>query len=561
MPRAGVPRSEFRSALVAIEVNNATFYYPDGTLVIDELSFRVPTASVTALVGPNGVGKTTMLGLIAGDLPLDEGTIRSDTEIAYMRQNPGFDDPATATVIDALALSLPRELRPVHRKLREMYGLNDGTAATGIAIAEALDAWQALGGYEEEATWDQVTRAVLDQGLEVAGERRLRELSGGERKGIILRSFLASSVPTLILDEPDNFLDMNAKSWLEQSLKDSPKTILLVSHDRTLLTKAVDRMIVLEHNGNWVHGGNYGTFREERRLRNERLAKDADAWKNEERRLYRLYKLMKNRAGISEALASRADAAQTRWERFRDAGPPQLPPPEREIVPKFVGSRAGNEAIRITRLEVADLVLPFNLTVYNGDRVALLGENGVGKSTFLRSIRSRDLAEEGVLRFGPNAKLGFFSQDVDIPFAERELLDIVKTRFPNPEQARAALGRYGLADRTRHRVSELSGGQKARVQLLLLERDDPNVLLLDEPTDNLDLESIQVIEEVLVDLDATQVAITHDGWFTRVFNRFIIFDKDGLVGEVPERLRALHIAGGRGFSLVDEPDVKILTEV
>lgn len=544
---------------MAIEVSNALFHYPDGTMAVDNVSFKVPTGSVTALVGPNGVGKTTMLNLIAGDLSLDGGQIRSDTEVVYMRQNPGFDDPSTATVTDALALSLPRQLRPVHQRLRELYAASDGGAEAGIALADTLETWQALGGYDEEAMWDQVTRAVLDQGLVAAGERRLTELSGGERKAIILRSFLASSVPTLVLDEPDNFLDLNSKAWLGDALKSTPKTVLLVSHDRTLLTKSVDRMVVLEHNGSWVHGGGYATFREERRRRNERLAKDVDAWNTEERRLYRYYKLMKQRAGASEALASRADAAQSRWERFRDAGPPQLPPPEREIAPKFVGSRAGNEAMRITRFEVDDLVLPFSVTIYNGDRVALLGENGVGKSTFIRAIQDPDRIEHGSLRFGPTARLGFFSQDVDIPDTGEELLDIVKRRFPNPEQARNALGRYGLADRTRHKLSQLSGGQKARVQLLLLERDDPNVMLLDEPTDNLDLESIQVIEEVLADLDATQVAITHDGWFTRIFNRFIVFDRDGLVAEVPDRLRALHIVSGRGFSLMEEPDVKVLT--
>lgn len=546
---------------MSIEVSSAVFHYPDGTIAVDNVSFKVPTGSVTALVGPNGVGKTTMLNLIAGDLGLDEGMIRSDTEVAYMRQNPGFDDPETATVIDALALSLPRELRPVHVRLRDLYADTSANADTGIELAHILETWQALGGYEAEAMWDQVTRAVLDQGLSEAGERRLTELSGGERKTIILRSFLASSVPTLLLDEPDNFLDLYSKTWLGEALKDTSKTVLLVSHDRTLLTKSVDRMVVLEHNSSWIHGGGYSTFREERRRRNERLAKDLDAWKDEERRLYRYYKLMKQRAGASEALASRADAAQTRWQRFRDAGPPQLPPPEREIVPRFVGSRAGNEAMRITGFEVPDLVLPFSLTIYNGDRVALLGENGVGKSTFIRAIQDPSHIEAGTLRFGPTARVGFFSQDVDIPDSGEELLDIVKRRFPNPEQARNALGRYGLADRTRHKLRELSGGQKARVQLLLLERDDPNVMLLDEPTDNLDLESIQVIEEVLVELDATQVAITHDGWFTRIFNRFIVFDKDGLVAEVPDRLRALHIVGGRGFSLADEPDVKVLTSV
>jgi ATPase subunit of ABC transporter with duplicated ATPase domains len=546
---------------MAIEVASASFSYPDGTMAIDNVSFKIPTGAVTALVGPNGVGKTTLLGLIAGDLDLDDGVIRSDTEIAYMRQSPGFDDPQTATVLDALALSLPSELKPVHRKLQALYAENDGGADAGIALADTLELWQALGGYDEEARWDQATREVLGQGLVQAGERRLTELSGGERKSIILRGFMASTVPTLILDEPDNFLDLYSKAWLEKALRESPKTILVVSHDRTLLTKAVDRMLVLEHNGSWVHGGNYSTFRQERRKRNELLAKDADAWKAEERRLYRYFKLMKQRAGASEALAARADAAESRWERFRDAGPPQLPPPEKEIAPKFVGSRAGNEAIRITELEVDDLVLPFSVKIYNGDRVALLGENGVGKSTFVRKLLERSAVEEGHLRFGPTARVGFFSQDNEIEDTGTTLLDVVTYYFPNPEAARNALGRYGLAEHTKHKLSQLSGGQKARVQLLILERSDPNVLLLDEPTDNLDLESIQVIEEVLYDLESTQVAITHDGWFTRIFNRFIVFDKDGLVGEVPDRLRALHIVSGRGFSLMDQPDVKILTDV
>ncbi|MGI9584470.1 MAG: ABC-F family ATP-binding cassette domain-containing protein [Acidimicrobiia bacterium] len=546
---------------MAIEVTSASFSYPDGTMAIDNVSFKIPTGIVTALVGPNGVGKTTLLGLIAGDHTLDDGVIRRDTEVAYMHQSPGFDDPQTATVLDALALSLPRELKPAHRKLQQLYTDNDGGADAGIALADTLELWQGLGGYDEEARWDQATREVLGQGLSVAGERRLTQLSGGERKSIILRGFMASTVPTLILDEPDNFLDLYSKAWLEQALRDSKKTILVVSHDRTLLTKAVDRMLVLEHNGSWVHGGNYSTFRQERRKRNERLAKDVDAWKAEERRLYRYFKLMKQRAGASEALAARADAAESRWQRYVDAGPPQLPPPEKEIVPKFVGSRAGNEAIRITELEVDDLVLPFSLKIYNGDRVALLGENGVGKSTFVRKLLERDPVEEGNLRFGPTARVGFFSQDNEIEETGNTLLDIVTYYFPNPEAARNALGRYGLAEHTRHKLSQLSGGQKARVQLLILERSDPNVLLLDEPTDNLDLESIQVIEEVLYDLESTQVAITHDGWFTRIFNRFIVFDKDGLVGEVPDRLRALHIVGGRSFSLMDEPDVHILTSL
>jgi ATPase subunit of ABC transporter with duplicated ATPase domains len=227
---------------MAIEVSNAVFLYPDGTSVIDELSFKVPTGSVSALVGPNGVGKTTILNLIAGDLELDEGTIRSDTEIGYMRQNPGFDDDNEATVLDALALSLPSSLTAIHLDLQRLYELTAAGEDVGAKLGEALEMWQQLGGYQEEASWDQITSAVLGQRLAKARDRKLRELSGGERKSIILRSYLLSSVPTLVLDEPDNFLDLFSKDWLEAELNRTTKTVLMVSHDRTLLTRAVDRM-------------------------------------------------------------------------------------------------------------------------------------------------------------------------------------------------------------------------------------------------------------------------------------------------------------------------------
>ncbi|MEN8041490.1 MAG: ATP-binding cassette domain-containing protein [Actinomycetota bacterium] len=541
---------------MAIEIQSVSYSYPDGTTPIENASFRVPTGSVTALVGPNGVGKTTMLELIAGHKRVAEGHIRSDTEIAYMRQNPGFDDLTSATVLDALALSLPAELRPVHGRLQELYtAVGEGD---GIALAHELELWQSLGGYEAEARWDQVTRAVLRQGLTDASDRKLAELSGGERKSIILRAYLLSTVQTLILDEPDNFLDLFSKAWLGSELRNSGKTILLVSHDRKLLTQAVDRMVALEHNDVWTHGGTYATFPAERRKRIAKLAKDLDAWKAEERRLYRYFKLLKQRAGASEALANRADAAQSRWERFVAAGPPQLPPPEREITTKFRGSRTGNEAIRFTEFEVEDLVAPFSVKIYNEDRVALLGENGVGKTTFLKKIVGANPSEDDTIRFGPTARTGYFSQTNVIDDPALPLLDVVRPHFPNEQAAKSALGRYGLADHTKHRLRQLSGGQKARVQLLILERDDPNVLLLDEPTDNLDLESILIIEEALMELEATLLAITHDATFTRVFERFIIFDRHGVVGETVDRDYALWIASHRAFSLLDDPEIRIL---
>lgn len=542
---------------MAIEVSSVSFSYPDGTTPIEDVSFRVPTGSVTALVGPNGVGKTTMLELIAGHERLDEGHVRSDTEIAYMRQNPGFDDLRSATVLDALALSLPSELRPVHDRLQELYA--SAGESNGLDLASELELWQSLGGYQAEARWDQVTRAVLRQGLDEASGRKIAELSGGERKSIILRAYLLSEVPTLILDEPDNFLDLFSKAWLANELRKSSKTILLVSHDRDLLTQAVDRMVALEHNDVWTHGGTYATFPEQRRRRIEKLARDLDAWKNEERRLFRYFKLLKQRAGASEALANRANAAESRWRRFKEAGPPQLPPPEREITVRLRGSRTGREAVRLTGFEIEDLVAPFSVTIYNEDRVALLGENGVGKTTFLRKIVEADPTNDHTIRFGPTARTGYFSQNNEVGDPERLLFDVVRPHFRNDQETLSALGRYGLADHPKHKLKQLSGGQTARVQLLILETEAPNVLLLDEPTDNLDLESILIIEEALVDLEATQLTITHDATFTRIFDRFIIFDRHGVVAEAPDREHALWVASHRAFSLLDDPRMKILS--
>ncbi len=563
---------------MTIDVADLTFNYPDGTPSVQELSFKARAGEVTAVVGPNGVGKTTLLELIVGALKPAEGVVNVVGEVAYMRQNPGFDGNDTPTVADALALGLPSGLRKQSDTLQELYTLSssdsDGAVDAAMAIGDALEVWGALGGYEIEAKFDQITQAVLRQGYATASGRLLKELSGGERKRLILGSFLASPVSILILDEPDNFLDLHGKAWLDRELQATNKTVLMVSHDRSLLTTAVDRMLVLEHNGYWMHGGTYANLKEARRDRAEKLAKDLGRWQEEEKRLFQYYKMMKQRASISPGMANRADAAETRWEKFRDAGPPTPPPPEREITTRFVGSRSGSIAMKATNFEVPDLFLPFDLTIWNEDRILLLGENGVGKSTLLRMLgeaskASGDELDDNPIRFGPTARVGYFSQDnqvsVDLDLvkasdaAKVPLLSIVAERFGNDVEARKALGRYGLSDHIHHTMAELSGGQKARVQLILLETERPNVMLLDEPTDNLDLESILAIEVALSDLEATLITISHDKEFAAGYGRFVLFDRDGLVAETDDLEVALNIGSQSNFSLLDFPNLEMLT--
>ena len=557
---------------MAIDVSRLSFSFPDGTTPFSDLSFKAPSGKVTAVVGPNGVGKSTLLQVVAGQLEPTEGVVSATGSVAYMPQNPGFDDAGSSTVGDALALSLPSALRVVRQKVEAGYA--EPTGPAGLELGDALDRWGTAGGYEIEGAWDRVCRDALNLGYAEARDRPLRSLSGGQRKRVLLGGFLAGGSDHLLLDEPDNFLDLPGKAWLQAELAATSRTVLIVSHDRALLSGPIDRIVCIEQQGgSWVHGGSYTTFPEARRARLERLARDLTAWRDEERRLYRHMRVMKQRAALNDANAPAARAAETRWAKFRDAGQPEPPPPEREIKPRFVGSRGGSEVVQLEGYEVAGLVLPFDLTVCHGERVLLLGDNGVGKSSFLRSVAAAfSTVDDGGdappgVRFAPAARVAAFSQDNQVGLGDGPLLEqlVAAGAFGNGEEARRGLGRYGLAGRARHQLTELSGGQQARIQLLLLERGHPNVLLLDEPTDNLDLDSIAVIEEVLADLDATQIAISHDRTFARLFDRWVMFDADGVIAELPDLDTGLALASTRRASLVDEASrrrgIKVLTNL
>jgi ATPase subunit of ABC transporter with duplicated ATPase domains len=280
---------------MAITVAGVSFGHPGGETLFFDVSFRVDTVSHVGLIGDNATGKSTLLQLIAGQLEPEEGVISVDGSVRYMPQSIGqADDPIT--VREFLAdLSGPRvgdlALR-LHRL--ELENASDPTEETGLALAAAM------------------CTDVLRQPFADAAERPVTSLSGGERKRMALGALLASGADVLLLDEPDNFLDVPAKRWLEQQIRSSKQTILVISHDRELLSNAVDRLVTLEASGAWVHGGSFQTYHEARDARNTRLGSALDRWKDEERRLYRHFRKIKERAASSDALASRAAAAENR---------------------------------------------------------------------------------------------------------------------------------------------------------------------------------------------------------------------------------------------------------
>jgi ATPase subunit of ABC transporter with duplicated ATPase domains len=243
-------------------------------------------------------------------------------------------------------------------------------------------------------------------------------------------------------------------------------------------------------------------------------------------------------AMISDVLAGRYKAAQTRLRKFEEAGPPPLPPREERVRPRLRGGRTGLRTITCESLELTGLMQPFDLEIFFGDRVGVLGSNGSGKSHFLRLLAGDPVAHKGIARLGARVVPGLFAQTHEHPeWVGKQLIDILWRGDGDREgmdqgRASSVLSRYGLAGSREQRFETLSGGQQARFQILLLELSGATLLLLDEPTDNLDLTSAEALQDALEAFEGTVLAVTHDRWFARSFDRYVVFRSDGQVSEV-----------------------------
>ncbi|AEV81713.1 ABC transporter [Actinoplanes sp. SE50] len=539
-----------------VDVAGAGFVLPDGRELFADVSFRVGEGAKVALVGPNGAGKTTLMRMVAGDIPAQTGTVARVGGLGVMRQFIGMigDD----RTLEDLALSLVAPpLRAAGERLATATAALDETERTQLAYANALAHWGEVGGYDAEVLFDTVTVAILGRSWDEARSRIVRTLSGGEQKRFALDLLLRGPDEVLLLDEPDNFLDVPAKRWLEQRIRESAKSILYVSHDRELLAQTADRVVAVEGGGAWTHPGGFASWHEARSNRHERMEELRRRWEEEHEKLRELVFTLKNKAAFNDGLASRYQAAQTRLRKFEEAGPPPLPPKEQSVRMNLRGGRTGKRSVICESLELEDLTFPFDLEIWYGDRVAVLGANGTGKSHFLRLLAAggsepdlehkpvdgaplAHVAHSGVARLGARVRPGHFSQTHDRPeLTERTLVEILwrgDEHRSGVDRAGAmkALSRYELGAQGDQRFGTLSGGQQARFLVLLLELSGATLLLLDEPTDNLDLASAEALEEGLKAFDGTVIAVTHDRWFTRSFDRFVLFRSDNEVVEVPE---------------------------
>ena len=546
---------------------------PDGRVLLDEASFRVGDGAKVA-------GKTTLLRIITGDLAPHAGAVSRSGGLGIMRQfvgqgvvegGAGGEDP---TVADLMLSVAPGRVRAAAASVDacERVLMESDDLQAQLAYAEALAEFTDAGGYDLEVLWDVCTISALGVPYDKAKYRSLRTLSGGEQKRLVLEYLLRSPDEVLLLDEPDNYLDVPAKTWLEERIKESPKTILFISHDRELLANTATRIVTVElgASGNrvWTHPGGFTTYHEARRDRFERFDELRRRWDEEHAKLRTLVATLKQKATYNDGMASRYQAAQTRLRKFEEAGPPAEQPREQRVTMRLSGGRTGKRALVCERLELRLpgedgsnwLMRPFDLEVWYGERVAVLGSNGSGKSHFLRllarggslpDLEHEPVGEPGAIapvehtgraRLGARVRPGWFVQTHEHPeLVGRTLLEILHRGDLTPDgRGRAGMGRepasrvldrYELSDAAEQLFETLSGGQQARFQILLLELSGATMLLLDEPTDNLDVQSAEALEEGLAAFEGTVLAVTHDRWFAKGFDRFVVFGADGAVTE------------------------------
>ncbi|WP_298456290.1 ATP-binding cassette domain-containing protein [uncultured Cellulomonas sp.] len=545
-----------------VDISSVSYYLPDGRPLLDEVDLRVGDGAKVALVGPNGAGKTTLLRIVAGDLDPHGGTVARSGGLAVMRQFVGrIDDDRS--IRDLLASLAPAAVRDAALELAaaELAIMEVDDEPAQMRYATALVDWADVGGYEAEAGWDQVTDTVLSVPFDRAQFREVRTLSGGEQKRLVLEALLRGPEEVLLLDEPDNYLDVPTKRWLERELAATAKTVLYVSHDRELLSRTATQVASVEPTpaGStvWVHGAGFATYHAAREDRRSRLEELLRRWEEEHAKLKELVLTLKNKAAFNDGLASRYSAAQTRLRKFEEAGPPQVVAREQNVRVRLTGGRTAKRAVVATGLELTGLMRPFDLEVWFGERVAVLGSNGSGKSHFLRLLAAggtdpdrehepvddvvvAPVAHTGRVVLGSRVRPGWFAQNHTHPeLAGRTLLEVLhrgdaRRSGIGREAASKALDRYELVAAAEQAYDTLSGGQQARFQILLLELGGATLLLLDEPTDNLDLHSAEALEAGLAAFEGTVLAVTHDRWFARGFDRFLVFGADGDVVETPE---------------------------
>jgi ATP-binding cassette subfamily F protein 3 len=502
--------------MTQLQVSNVAVEF-GATTLFREVTFTVSAGERWGVLGRNGTGKTTLFRLITGEMQPTRGTVvrQSALRIALLDQHREFGE--VSTVWEAAAGGLADLLSLERSLLEQAHALSDDASEEALArYGHDLERFEREGGYEATARIDSVLHG-LGFDPQQARSTPVAQLSGGERGRLGLARELVRGGDILLLDEPTNHLDLETTRWLEQFLRDSPITVLLISHDRAFLHNVADHVLHFESGTATSYVGGYASFvtqRDERRLTQQRaldkqrrtIAHEQDyiarniAGQNSRQakgRRTRLGRLPRLSAPVTddEAMALRFDVAQRGGDRVAIA--------ERATI----AVSDGGTGVRRT------LVEGFTGSLRRGEVLGLVGPNGAGKSTLLRALVGHQSVDSGELRIGSGIDVGYYRQDLSQVPLDQTLYDIIADLRPAWERrlVQGHLGRFGFSgDEVQRRPETLSGGERSRVALAMLMLSRSNLLILDEPTNHLDVESIEALEDALERYEGTVILVSHD---------------------------------------------------
>ncbi len=497
--------------------------------LFNEISFGINKGDRVALVAKNGTGKTTLLGLVAGEDDVDGGEIRKmrGLRIGYLFQDTKFDEDKE--ILDVLFDSESEVIKATREYEAALENYEDADR-----LSKAMEKMDALDAWTYEAKVKKVLSILRIDHL----QQKVGSLSGGQKKRLALAQVLLSEPDLLILDEPTNHLDLEMIDWLEDFLMKSNLTFLMVTHDRYFLERACDRIFELDKGDLYCHDGNYSFYLQQKLAREERKRREIQ----EARNLYR-----QELEWIRTQPRARESKSKSRIEAFDDIeAMAKQRMPKQQVQLEVKSERLGTKVLEVHNLckayEGKVMVSGFSYRFDRGGRIGIVGKNGVGKSTFLKLIVGEEEADAGTVKVGETVVFGYFSQAgievkpmTRIIDAVRKVAEYIQLKGGRKVSAAQMLERF-LFDRDKQHqsVNTLSGGEKRRLGLLMVLMKNPNFLILDEPTNDLDILTLNVLEEFLMEFAGCIVLVTHDRYFMdKLVDELFVFEGDGVITRFP----------------------------
>lgn len=521
--------------MIDISVKNLKKFFVIGENLLEDVSFEIQEGERVAILGRNGCGKTTLFKILTGQMDYDEGQVYVNPQkrLGLISQIPVF--PQGYTVEDVLR-SAYRELHAIQKRMAKLE-LEMSSGATEDQLKEydeLVNLFQSGGGYEMDVELQKVCN-----GLAISKQQReqlFESLSGGEKTRMNLARLLLEKTDILLLDEPTNHLDLKSTEWLESYIQTIKGTVLAISHDRYFLDRIAQRVIEIEDGRCEFYSGNYSFYIDEKQARFDLQMKHYEQEQAKLKQLGYTVERMKGWGINNRALYRRAMSIQHRMDRIKKTEKPKA---EKTMKATFAEKDfSGDVVFQIKNMEKSfgqrTLFRDVNLRVEGGERIALLGDNGTGKSTFIKCL----LDEEdfsGKLQFGPTVKWGYLPQIIHFSHPERTLYDtMLYEKNCTPQTARDRLGAFMFSgEDVFKRVGDLSGGEQSRLRLCMLMDEKINLLILDEPTNHLDIASREWIEAAIDEYEGTLLFVSHDRYFIEKFASRIWVLEDESIRDYP----------------------------